>query len=70
MQQAHHKELIEQIVAYCSANGVSKAEFGRVKMRDPSFVYDLEKGRQCLPKTVSRVVSGLSEPMPPKGDAA
>lgn len=56
-----HPELLAEILAYCEANGLSRAEFGRQAMNDPRFVYDLEGGRECRRATVERARGFMRE---------
>lgn len=55
MSEIQHPELLSDIAAFCAKNDVSKAEVGKRALGDPRFVYDLEKGRGCLPRTVRKV---------------
>lgn len=55
MQTVPHHDLIAEISAFCAARGMSRSAFGKAAMGDPSFVYDLEGGRECLPRTVRKV---------------
>lgn len=50
-----HPELVASILAFCEAEGISKAKFGLDHMGDPKFVYDLEQGRECRMATVRKV---------------
>ena len=55
LMKTSHPELVSEILAFCGAKGMSKAEFGREAMGDMSFVYDIESGRrECLPRTVRK----------------
>lgn len=54
MTQPPHSDLISDIEAFCASRGMSKSAFGKEAMRDPRFVYDLEKGRECLPRTIRK----------------
>lgn len=54
MENIAHPDLIAEIAAFCEATGMSKAAFGKAALGDPAFVYDLEGGRQCLPRTVAK----------------
>lgn len=61
MDNIAHPDLIAEITAFCEAQGVSKATFGKAALGDPRFVYDLEAGRQCLPRTVNRARAFIAE---------
>lgn len=55
MNSIAHPDLLADILAYCERVGMSRAEFGIKAMRDPRFVYDLQKGRECRQATVRRI---------------
>lgn len=50
-----HPQLLAEIAAYCEATGMSRSAFGACAMNDPSFVSDLEAGRECRQRTITRV---------------
>ena len=50
-----HPQLLAEITAYCEATGMSRTAFGACAVNDPSFVSDLEAGRECRMRTISRV---------------
>lgn len=54
MPHIPHQDLLDDIEAFCAARNMSKAAFGREALRDPRFVYDIEKGRECLPRTIRK----------------
>lgn len=54
MNDIKHPDLLAEILAFCEAKAISKADFGRLHMADTSFVYDLEKGRECRQATLKR----------------
>jgi hypothetical protein len=53
MTHIAHPDLLHEIATFCGSK-MSKAAFGKEAMGDPRFVYDLEAGRQCLPRTVEK----------------
>lgn len=55
-----HPEMLSRILAYCEANEISKAEFGRAALGDPRFVYDVETGRECRRATRDKVDKALA----------
>ena len=57
-------ELIQKIEQYCEAHSMPLTSFGRVFMRDPSFVATLKQGRECLPSTVARLEGAMKSPPP------
>ncbi len=59
MSNIKHPDLLAEILAFCEATDLSKADFGRLHMVDTSFVYDLEKGRECRQKTIERARSAM-----------
>lgn len=61
MTSAAHPDLLADILAFCEAHGLSRAEFGRSAMNDPRFVYDLEAGRECRRATVERAREFMRE---------
>lgn len=56
--------LIQQIDQYCEEHSLPPTTFGRVFMRDPSFVGALRAGRECLPSTVARLEVAMKSPPP------
>lgn len=49
------EHLISEIKAYCEARGISTGTFGSYAVGDGKFMDRLERGGQCLPKTVEKV---------------
>lgn len=47
-------DLIDEILAYCAARGITAATFGTYAVRDGKFVTRLQGGGQCLPSTASK----------------
>lgn len=64
-----HPELIAEILEFCEAEGLSKADFGITHMGDPNFVYDLEAGRECRRATIAKI-KGVINPESQKENAA
>ena len=54
--------LINKIERYCDAHSLPQTSFGRIFMRDPSFVSELRHGRECLPSTVSKLEAAMKSP--------
>jgi hypothetical protein len=54
-QIAENPELLAEIDAHCAAAGITRSEFGMRALGDPSFVFDLEKGRDPRGRTIRRV---------------
>lgn len=54
-QITENLELLAEIDAHCAANGLTRSEFGTKALGDPSFVFDLEKGRDPRGRTIRRV---------------
>lgn len=50
-----NNELLTEILAFCEEREISKSAFGDAALKDPSFVFDLEKGRECRRATVRAV---------------
>ena len=51
--------LPKRITEYLKISNVPAARFGRDAMGDPRFVFDLRKGREPRPRTVSRILAYL-----------
>lgn len=49
------EHLIEEIRSYCAARGISPATFGSYAVRDGKFFERIERGGQCLPRTMEQV---------------
>lgn len=47
--------LTSEIDAYLDRTGQTATAFGRAATGDPSFVFDLRKGRRCWPETEAKV---------------
>lgn len=61
MAEIIHTDLLTEILAFCEANGFSRAEFGKQAMSDPRFVYDLEAGRECRRATIGKARAFMAE---------
>lgn len=59
------KEFLTEVSAYLTATGMDRTTFGKMAMKDPGFVFDLEGGRNVGIKTIDRV-RGFIEANPPK----
>lgn len=53
--------LLNRIEAHLIARGTSATVFGRRAINDPSFVFQLRKGRRVTRRTVSRVEAYLAK---------
>jgi len=51
-----HLDLLSLIRAHCAKSGISKSSFGMKAVGDPSFVKQLEEGREPRSRVVSRVM--------------
>jgi hypothetical protein len=51
--------LLREVEKYLKISNVPAARFGRDAMGDPRFVFDLRKGREPRPRTVSRILAYL-----------
>jgi len=60
MANIAHPDLLADILSYCERENLSKAAFGKRAFKDPRFVFDLEAGRQCLPRTVAKARAALA----------
>lgn len=49
-------DLVEAVQRFCEQHDFSKSKFGEQALNDPSFVADLEAGREPRRKTVARVL--------------
>jgi len=50
-----HADLLADIREWCSVHGVPLSSFGMAALNDPSFVADLEGGRECRRATLAKV---------------
>ena len=50
-----HADLLADIREWCSVHGVALTGFGMAALNDPSFVADLESGRECRRATLAKV---------------
>lgn len=53
--------LIRKIEVFLRRTGMRPAEFGRLTMRDPRFVFDLRNGREPRTRTEHRVEHFMNE---------
>ena len=49
--------LLSQVEIHLRAMGVKPASFGRAAVGDPLFVFELRRGREPRPRTVSKVLA-------------
>ena len=54
--KAQHMDLLTLIRAHCAKSGMSKSSFGLKAVGDPSFVRQLEQGREPRSRVVARVM--------------
>jgi hypothetical protein len=54
--KAPHIDLLTMIDAHCAKSGMSKSSFGLKAVGDPSFVAQLERGREPRRRVVARVM--------------
>ena len=55
------QEFTDEIEAYLAESGLTPTVFGRMVLKDPSFVFRLRKGRSCGAKTIDRVRAYISD---------
>lgn len=53
------KALLERIESHLTERGTSPTVFGRKVINDPSFVFDLRKGRRVTRRTAMRIETYL-----------
>lgn len=56
-----HQALVADIEAAIAAAKISKADFGRMAVKDPRLVYDLERGRELRMNTRQRVENAIAD---------
>lgn len=49
--------LLTQVEKHLRESGVKPASFGRAAVSDPSFVFELRRGRDPRPRTVAKVIA-------------
>lgn len=49
-------DLVEAVQQFCERHAVPKSRFGELALNDPSFVAELEAGREPRRKTVAKVL--------------
>ena len=63
----YRTQLCNAIDAHRERHGMSRTRFGRTMMKDPTFVFRLEKGRNPRVVTVDRLLVGMGhEPVGPR----
>ena len=50
-------QMLSTIERFLAETRMSATAFGRLALRDPRFVFDLRKGRDCLSQTQSRALA-------------
>lgn len=53
------ERLFYQCLNFCDEFRISRTRFGRLYMRDPNFIRDLERGRAPTPRSVDRVLGAM-----------
>lgn len=61
MQELEPHPLLDAIEAFCAETGMSRSDFGEKAVRDPNFVFDLERGRDPRRPTIARVKAFMQE---------
>jgi len=56
-----HPDLVAEIEAFAARTGLARSRIGREALGDPSFVADLHAGRQCLPRTITRLRDWMAQ---------
>lgn len=54
-------DLVAAVQDFCNRYEMSKTRFGELALNDPSFVTEIEAGREPRRKTVARVAAFISE---------
>lgn len=62
--------LQQEIATFMEAHSMPPATFGRLAVKDPRFVFDLERGRRVWPETESKVRTFMAEYSAPSSEAA
>ena len=57
----HHPDLLAEIEAFVTNEGMSEITFGRKAMSDPHFVRDLRNNRRLWPETETKVRNFMAE---------
>jgi 2,4-dienoyl-CoA reductase-like NADH-dependent reductase (Old Yellow Enzyme family) len=52
--------MLNRVERYLRRSGLSASHFGRLAMRDPSFVRQLRNGRELRPETVARLAAWIA----------
>ena len=55
----YRSHLLDAIDAHIARHGMSRTRFGRTMMKDPTFVFRMEKGRDPRLDTVDRLLAGM-----------
>ncbi len=55
------QEFTDEIEAYLVESGLTPTVFGRMVLRDPTFVFRLRKGRSCGTRTIDRVREHIAD---------
>lgn len=53
--------LLEECEKFRNKYKISKARFGEMAMGSPKFIFDLEKGRECLPRTEKKIFKFMED---------
>ena len=63
-------DLVAAVQDFCNRYEMSKTRFGELALNDPSFVTEIEAGREPRRKTVARVAAFISGYVPPSHGAS
>lgn len=58
------EKFLAAVEDHISAAGIDPTNFGRTVMNDPSFVFELRKGRSPSARTMDRVLAWIAENPP------
>jgi hypothetical protein len=62
--------LQHEIATFMAAHDMPPATFGRLAVKDPRFVFDLDRGRRVWPETEAKVRTFMAEYASPSSEAA
>jgi len=62
MSKTAHPEMLEAIKAYCARYNLTETRFGKLALKDPSFIAQLKNGRECRQATRDAVYNVLRKP--------
>ena len=57
---SYHQSFLNEVEAFLADTKIDATAFGKLAMKDPSFVFDLRNGRSPSGKTMDKVLAWMA----------